>query len=149
MPISGEVEVLKAGIRITVLNTAGTFFGEMSGLLGIPRAVRRLLDQGPSRHAPHPRPPLLTLEFPPEDVPHEDAERLGQPRLDIRIAVHRRGGVGDGAVGHRVHDLDGHPQTLARGLQAADDEPVRREAGAQAVEGGVAQLGHHRRGGDP
>jgi serine/threonine-protein kinase len=37
--ISGEVEVLKAGIRITVLNTAGTFFGEMSGLLGIPRST--------------------------------------------------------------------------------------------------------------
>jgi len=37
--INGEVEVLKAGIRIAVLNTPGTFFGEMSGLLGIPRST--------------------------------------------------------------------------------------------------------------
>jgi serine/threonine-protein kinase len=37
--ISGEVEALKAGIRVAVLNTSGTFFGEMSGLLGIPRST--------------------------------------------------------------------------------------------------------------
>jgi len=37
--LSGEVEVLKAGIRIAVLSTPGTFFGEMSGLLGIPRST--------------------------------------------------------------------------------------------------------------
>jgi serine/threonine protein kinase len=37
--ISGEVEVLKAGIRITILNTPGAFFGEMSGLLGIGRST--------------------------------------------------------------------------------------------------------------
>jgi len=37
--IDGEVEALKAGIRIAVLNTPGTFFGEMSGLLGIPRST--------------------------------------------------------------------------------------------------------------
>jgi CRP-like cAMP-binding protein len=36
--ISGEVEVLKAGISIAVLNQVGTFFGEMSGLLGVPRS---------------------------------------------------------------------------------------------------------------
>lgn len=37
--IEGEVELLKAGIRITVLNEAGTFFGEMSSLLGLPRST--------------------------------------------------------------------------------------------------------------
>ena len=37
--ISGEVEALKAGIRIATLDTPGTFFGEMSGLLGIPRST--------------------------------------------------------------------------------------------------------------
>jgi len=37
--ISGEVEALKAGIRIATLDTPGTFFGEMSGLLGLPRST--------------------------------------------------------------------------------------------------------------
>ncbi|MBM3333738.1 cyclic nucleotide-binding domain-containing protein, partial [Candidatus Sumerlaeota bacterium] len=37
--IGGEVEVLKAGIRIAVINTAGSFFGEVSGLLGAPRSA--------------------------------------------------------------------------------------------------------------
>lgn len=37
--VSGEVEALKAGIRIALLNTPGTFFGEMSALLGLPRST--------------------------------------------------------------------------------------------------------------
>ncbi|MCX8037860.1 MAG: serine/threonine-protein kinase [Candidatus Sumerlaeia bacterium] len=37
--VSGEVEALKAGIRIAVLNKPGTFFGEMSSLLGLPRST--------------------------------------------------------------------------------------------------------------
>jgi len=37
--VSGEVEALKAGIRMALLNTPGTFFGEMSALLGLPRST--------------------------------------------------------------------------------------------------------------
>jgi len=35
----GQVEALKAGIRVAVIDTPGTFFGEMSGLLGLPRST--------------------------------------------------------------------------------------------------------------
>lgn len=37
--VKGEVEVLKAGFSIDVIDQAGAFFGEMSGLLGVPRST--------------------------------------------------------------------------------------------------------------
>lgn len=33
---TGEVEIIKSGIRVTVVSTPGAFFGEVSLLLGIP-----------------------------------------------------------------------------------------------------------------